>query len=107
MWLAVSLAVVALALVLVVVFGVHAWSRFRRMKNFGVRAGERVSRLADDAGALADRVDDLSERSEAIAESVAHSEAERSHARSSGLRARDDGPSRPGGRLPARAVGRR
>jgi hypothetical protein len=66
-WLVLVLAVVALGLVLVVVFGVHAWSRFRRMKNFGVRAADRVSALADDAAALGDRVDTLAERSEALA----------------------------------------
>jgi hypothetical protein len=66
-WLAVPLAVVVLGVVLLVVFGVHAWSRFRRMKNFGFRAADRVSSLADDAAALGERVDTLAERSDALA----------------------------------------
>ena len=64
MWLILDLALVALGLVLVVVFGVHAFSRFRRMNRFGRRAGDRVSRLAEDAGKLGERVDELAARSE-------------------------------------------
>lgn len=68
--LALVLGIVAFGLVVMIVFGVHAYSRFRRMNNFGRRAGERLSGLADQAGALSERVDDLTERSEATAVAV-------------------------------------
>jgi hypothetical protein len=61
-WLAISLAVVGLGLVLMVVFGVHAYSRFRRMNRFGARFGSRMTILAEQAGALGERVDELSEQ---------------------------------------------
>lgn len=67
MWLLICLSVVALGLVLMVVFGVHAYGRFRRMNRFGSRAGVRLSTLADQASALADRLEDVQERSEALA----------------------------------------
>jgi hypothetical protein len=66
--LVVDLALIGLALVLVVVFGVHAYTRFRRMSRFGSRAGGRLSALADSAGQLGERVDGLDERAEALAE---------------------------------------
>ena len=67
-WLVVDLALLGLALVLVVVFGVHAFSRFRRMNRFGRRAGGRLSELADKAGQLGERLDGLEERAESLAE---------------------------------------
>jgi hypothetical protein len=66
--LVVDLALIGLALVLMVVFGVHAYGRFRRMSRFGSRAGGRLSELADQAGQLGERVDGLDERAEALAE---------------------------------------
>jgi hypothetical protein len=66
--LVVDLALIGLALVLIVVFGVHAFGRFRRMNRFGRRAGGRLSELADKAGQLGERVDGLDERAEALAE---------------------------------------
>jgi hypothetical protein len=69
--LAICLSVVALGLVLMVLFGVHAYARFRRMGRFGSRASGRLSTLADQAGSLADRMDDVQQRSEALAESAA------------------------------------
>ena len=62
MWLVITLAVVALGLVLMLVFGVHAYSRFRRMNRFGTRFGQRMSTLSEQAGALGERVDTLSEQ---------------------------------------------
>jgi hypothetical protein len=67
-WLTLDLALVGLALVAMVVFGVHAYSRFRRMNRFGSRAAGRLSGLADDAGRLGDRLDGLEEHSAALAE---------------------------------------
>jgi hypothetical protein len=55
---------VAVGLVLVVLLGLRAWSRFRRMNRFGRRALDRVSGLAADAGRLADRLDELSDRAD-------------------------------------------
>jgi hypothetical protein len=65
MWLAIDLALAALGLVLVVVFGLFAYGRFRRMNRFGARASGRVSVLAEQAGRLGERVDALSERADA------------------------------------------
>lgn len=62
MWLAIALAVVALGLVLLTVFGLHAYGRFRRMNRFGTRFGQRMTTLAEQAGVLGKRVDDLSEQ---------------------------------------------
>jgi hypothetical protein len=61
-WLAICLGIVALGLVLMIVFGVHAYSRFRRMNRFGSRFGSRMTALAEQAGALGDRVDELTEQ---------------------------------------------
>jgi hypothetical protein len=94
-WLAISLSVVAFGLVLVVLFGLHAFGRFRRMNRFGSRAGGRLSTLADQASALADRMDDLQERSEALSETAA--------ARASALSVESAPPARPGGLVPTRS----
>jgi hypothetical protein len=64
-WLAIDLGVLVLAVVLVVVFGVHAYARFRRMNRFGRRGVERVSALADQAGRLGERIDGLADEAEA------------------------------------------
>src|SRR3954470_20616018 len=61
-WLAIALAGVGVGLVLMIVFGVHAYSRFRRMNRFGARFGQRMTTLAEQAGALGERVDTLSEQ---------------------------------------------
>jgi hypothetical protein len=63
-WLVLDLALAALGLVLILLLGLHAWSRFRRMTRFGRRAGERLSSLAADAGRLADRLDQLAEQAD-------------------------------------------
>lgn len=93
MWLAIDLGVLLLAVVLVVVFAVHAYSRFRRMNRFGRRAGERVSGLAEQAGQLAERIDGLAEesaatdrRSQESYEQIAERAAAREMARLSGRR---------------------
>jgi hypothetical protein len=92
-WLAVDLGVVLLAIVLVVVFGVHSYSRFRRMNRFGRRAGERVSGLAERAGALGERIDSLAEesavtdqRSRDLADRMTEKKAARDMARTTGHR---------------------
>ncbi len=64
MWLAIDLAVIGLGLVLLIVFGVHAYGRFRRMNRFGARFGSRMTTLAEQAGALGERMDTLSEQVE-------------------------------------------
>jgi hypothetical protein len=84
-WLLICLAVVALGLVLMVVFGVHAYSRFRRMGRFGTRASGRLSTLADQASSLADRMDDVQERSEALAETAAARTAQAGSGEAAGL----------------------
>jgi hypothetical protein len=66
-WLIVDLAVVAFGLLVVVLFGIHAFARFRRMNRFGSRAAGRVTALADEAGRLGDRIDTLAEQSESTA----------------------------------------
>ncbi|MDQ1630661.1 MAG: hypothetical protein QOC80_633 [Frankiaceae bacterium] len=95
MWLAICLSVVAFGLVLMVVFGFHAYGRFRRMNRFGSRAGGRLSTLADQASALADRMDDLQERSEALSETAA--------ARASALSVESAPRARTAGLVPTRS----
>ncbi len=85
MWLLICLAVVAVALVLVVVFCVHAYSRFRRMGRFGTRASGRLSALADQASSLADRMDDVQQRSEVLAETAAARTAQAGSSAPAGL----------------------
>jgi hypothetical protein len=55
-WLAISLSVVGLALVLLVLAGLSSWRRFRKMKRAGGRFSRRVGSLSEAAALLSERV---------------------------------------------------
>jgi uncharacterized iron-regulated membrane protein len=56
-WLAITLGIVGLALVLLVITGLSAWRRFRKMRRAGGRFGRRVSSVAEAAALLAERLE--------------------------------------------------
>jgi hypothetical protein len=56
-WLAITLGIVGLALVLLVIAGLSAWRRFQKMRRAGGRFGGRVSSLTDAAALLAERLE--------------------------------------------------
>jgi hypothetical protein len=56
-WLAITLGIVGLALVLLVIAGLSAWRRFQKMRRAGGRFGGRVSSVAEAAALLAERLE--------------------------------------------------
>jgi hypothetical protein len=54
-WLAISLSLVGLALVLLVIAALSSWRRFGKMKRAGGRFTRRVSSLSDAAALLGER----------------------------------------------------
>ncbi len=56
MWLAISLSMVGLGLVLLVLAALSAWRRFAKMKRTGGRFTRRVGSLSEAAALLGERV---------------------------------------------------
>jgi hypothetical protein len=56
-WLAITLGIVGLGLVLLVIAGLSAWRRFQKMRRAGGRLGGRVSAVADAAALLSERLE--------------------------------------------------
>ena len=61
MWLAISLGIVGLGLVLLVIAGLSSWHRFKKMRRAGGRFGGRVGALSDAAALLGERLEQPSE----------------------------------------------
>lgn len=57
MWLAITLCIVGLGLVLLVIFAFSAWRRWKKMRRAGGRFAGRVGSLADAAALLSERLD--------------------------------------------------
>ena len=57
MWLAISLCIVGLGLVLLVIAALSAWRRWKKMRRAGGRFAGRMGGLADAAALLSDRFD--------------------------------------------------
>jgi hypothetical protein len=55
-WLAISLSVVGLGLVLLVLAALSCWRRFGKLKRAGGRFSRRVGALSDAAALLSERV---------------------------------------------------
>jgi hypothetical protein len=55
-WLAISLSVVGLGLVLLVLAGLSSWRRFGKMKRAGGRVSRRMGALGEAAALLSERV---------------------------------------------------
>jgi hypothetical protein len=56
-WLAISLGIVGLGLVLLVITGLSAWRRLGKMRRAGGRFAGRVGALADAAALLSERLE--------------------------------------------------